>query len=389
MKRIFYVACAVLLCACVGRADRNRAGATDPMKADGGLVYDVKNFGAVGDGVTDDTRAIQSALDYAVDHGGGTVYFPNGLYRLATLQDTCKVRAHLIVKPRQSPGRRDYVMIRLQGESSVVTPCSYASHTTEDKAEVWKNGTVLVSDAVGELQADPAQAPVSVLAAGAGDNLYLLNQAVVRLQDLAFQVKAEAGKYPYLSGVNMAYAATVYTDNILIYSSTRNMALTSPTGDGHYSAGFIAPRTWCNPEQEFRNICVKSAFRFGFVFSEHANGNNLSAWNCDNAFVFSRMDHSAWFGRIHAQNCANIVSSLNVEFAGHGVGDAFLKIEQVGIEVNSGQKPVDFNYRCFVDDPDNHLYGTLYYHIVKSNVGADNSYFKADGGAHLKAIPSF
>ena len=287
MKRIFYVACAVLLCACVGRADRNRAGATDPMKADGGLVYDVKNFGAVGDGVTDDTRAIQSALDYAVDHGGGTVYFPNGLYRLATLQDTCKVRAHLIVKPRQSPGRRDYVMIRLQGESSVVTPCSYASHTTEDKAEVWKNGTVLVSDAVGELQTDPAQAPVSVLAAGAGDNLYLLNQAVVRLQDLAFQVKAEAGKYPYLSGVNMAYAATVYTDNILIYSSIRNMVLTSPTGDGHYSAGFIAPRTWCNPEQEFRNICVKSAFRFGFVFSEHANGNNLSAWNCDNAFVFS------------------------------------------------------------------------------------------------------
>ena len=361
-----------------GRSDEN-----------GRLVYDVKNFGAVGDGVTDDTRAIQAALDYAVDHGGGTVYFPNGLYRLATLQDTCKVRAHLIVKPRQSPGRRDYVMIRLQGESSVVTPCSYASHTAEDKAEVWRNGTVLVSDAAGELQTDPAQAPVSVLAAGAGDNLYLLNQAVVRLQDLAFQVKAEAGQYPYLSGVNMAYAATVYTDNILIYSSIRNMVLTSPTRDGHYSAGFIAPRTWCNPEQDFRNICVKSAFRFGFVFSEHANGNNLSAWNCDNAFVFSRMDHSAWFGRIHAQNCANIVSSLNVEFAGHGVGDAFLKIEQVGIEVNSGQKPVDFNYRCFVDDPENHLYGTLHYHIVKSNVGADNSYFKADGGAHLKASPSF
>ncbi|RHO72693.1 hypothetical protein DW082_00030 [Alistipes sp. AF48-12] len=389
MKKIFYVACAVLLCACAGRADRSRAGAVDPMKTDGGLVYDVKNFGAVGDGVTDDTRAIQAALDYAVDHGGGTVYFPNGLYRLATLQDTCKVRAHLIVKPRQSPGRRDYVMIRLQGESSVVTPCSYASHTAEDKAEVWRNGTVLVSDAAGELQTDPAQAPVSVLAAGAGDNLYLLNQAVVRLQDLAFQVKAEAGQYPYLSGVNMAYAATVYTDNILIYSSIRNMVLTSPTRDGHYSAGFIAPRTWCNPEQDFRNICVKSAFRFGFVFSEHANGNNLSAWNCDNAFVFSRMDHSAWFGRIHAQNCANIVSSLNVEFAGHGVGDAFLKIEQVGIEVNSGQKPVDFNYRCFVDDPENHLYGTLHYHIVKSNVGADNSYFKADGGAHLKASPSF
>ena len=42
MKRIFYVACAVLLCACVGRADRNRAGAPDAMMADGGLVDDVK-----------------------------------------------------------------------------------------------------------------------------------------------------------------------------------------------------------------------------------------------------------------------------------------------------------------------------------------------------------
>lgn len=353
-------------------------------------AYNVREYGAKGDGVTDDTHAIQSLLDYVMDHGGGTVYFPNGHYRLATIQDNYQVKAHLIIKPKTSGSNvRDYVMIRLLGENCVVTPCSYASHTSRDRSEVWSNGTVLVSDVTGELQTDPEQVPVSILAAGSGNNLYSLNQAVVRLQDIAFQAKAEEGKYPYLSGINMAFAATVYTDNVLVYSSTRNMDLTAPSRDGHYSAGFIAPRVWCNPEQELRNTYVKSAFRYGFVFSEHMNANNLSVWNCEDAFVFSRMDHASWFGRIHAQNCKNILTSLDVNFAGHTPGASFLKIEQVGIEVNTGQDPTDFNYMKFVVDPENRLYGSLVYHIVRSNVGADNSYYATDGGGNLKPVPSF
>ena len=39
------------------------------------LPANVKNFGAVGDGVTDDTEAIQQALD-----NGGDIHFPNGTY---------------------------------------------------------------------------------------------------------------------------------------------------------------------------------------------------------------------------------------------------------------------------------------------------------------------
>ena len=58
-------------------------------------------------------------------------------------QENYRVKAHLIVKPKKSPGKRDYVMIRLRGETCVVTPCSYANHTGEDRSEVWDNGTVL------------------------------------------------------------------------------------------------------------------------------------------------------------------------------------------------------------------------------------------------------
>ena len=372
----------MLLSACCARSHRHGCRDYAAQQKCAQTVYDVRDYGVKGDGVTDDAPAIQALLDYAMDHGGGTIHFPRGQYRLATIHEKHNVRAHLIVKPKSSPsGVRDYVMLRLSGENCVVTPCSYASHTSEDRSEVWSNGTVLFSDVLGELQTDASLPPVSLLAAGSGANLYSLNQAVIRIQDLAFRAKAEEGGFPRLSGINMAYAATVYTDNVLV--------LTSPAAAGHYSAGFIGPRLWCNPEQELRNTYVKSAFRYGFVFSEHMNGNNLSVWNCDNAYVFGKMDHSCWFGRIHAQNCADILVSLDTDFAGHVRGASFLRIEQVGIEVNSGQKPVDFNYRTFVLDPENLLYGSFDYHIVKSNVGADNSYFKAVGGIHLEAEPLF
>jgi polygalacturonase len=40
-------------------------------------MADVKGFGAVGDGVADDTNAIQ----HAVDQGDGLLELPGGLYR--------------------------------------------------------------------------------------------------------------------------------------------------------------------------------------------------------------------------------------------------------------------------------------------------------------------
>ncbi|MER3472678.1 MAG: hypothetical protein C4335_01300 [Armatimonadota bacterium] len=51
-------------------------------------VYNVRDFGAKGDGKTDDTAAFQRALDEAGKAGGGVVYAPRGNYLF---------RGHLIV----------------------------------------------------------------------------------------------------------------------------------------------------------------------------------------------------------------------------------------------------------------------------------------------------
>lgn len=52
----------------------------DPFAAHASQSYSVKDFGAKGDGVTDDTVALRAAIKAAADNRPSTVYFPAGVY---------------------------------------------------------------------------------------------------------------------------------------------------------------------------------------------------------------------------------------------------------------------------------------------------------------------
>lgn len=54
-------------------------------------VYNVREFGAVGDGTTVDSPAINRAIDAAAAAGGGTVYFPAGTY----LSFSLRLKSHI------------------------------------------------------------------------------------------------------------------------------------------------------------------------------------------------------------------------------------------------------------------------------------------------------
>ena len=73
-RRFALVLPSLLLCAA---AFAPRALTQSPAAA---RVYDVRAFGAKGDGKTLDTGAINKAIEAAAGAGGGTVHFPAGTY---------------------------------------------------------------------------------------------------------------------------------------------------------------------------------------------------------------------------------------------------------------------------------------------------------------------
>ena len=71
------------------------AGQESPSAAATNGIFDVRKFGAVGDGKTLDTTAINRALEAAAAAGGGTVFFPAGTYLCFSIRLKSQVHLYL------------------------------------------------------------------------------------------------------------------------------------------------------------------------------------------------------------------------------------------------------------------------------------------------------
>src|SRR5262245_1996092 len=79
--------------AATAAADVDSRAAGHARRAPG--FVDVRDFGATGDGRTDDTRAIQHAIDAAHRTGGATVELPAGVWLSGTLRLRARVTLDL------------------------------------------------------------------------------------------------------------------------------------------------------------------------------------------------------------------------------------------------------------------------------------------------------
>ncbi len=61
----------------------------------GARVYNIRDFGAKGDGKTLDTAAVQAAIDACARDQGGTVLVPAGVFAIGTVEMKSNVTLHL------------------------------------------------------------------------------------------------------------------------------------------------------------------------------------------------------------------------------------------------------------------------------------------------------
>src|SRR5579862_8208657 len=72
-----------------------RAYAAPTPGAGTATVFDVRQYGAKGDGTTIDTPAINKAIESANANGGGTVHLPGGTYACYSIHLKSNVALHL------------------------------------------------------------------------------------------------------------------------------------------------------------------------------------------------------------------------------------------------------------------------------------------------------
>ena len=135
--------------------------------------WNVEDYGAVHDGVTDDTAAIQAGIDAVFAGGGGTLFFPTGTYLIAgALQDTATYNSQLEIPQVNAPAM---TTIRFLGEHSTLK-------------STWS----------GAISGSPA-----IISAGLQDSV-TLNSVFVYFERIRFTYPAN----PKLTAIQMTKAAT-------------------------------------------------------------------------------------------------------------------------------------------------------------------------------------
>lgn len=314
-------------------------------------VFNVKYpYGALGDGVTNDTVAIQAAIDACIANGGGIVFFPIGVYIVSgALQAT--YNSQLKIAPL-SFSEGIYSSITLAGECEPSRQGLGAAVSSAGNIVQSLEGVIIRSTLTSSSGNKP-----SVIATIKQSSTRFNNNTIF-LRNIKIQTTVDTNNKTHMSAVNFGLATAASLENCLAGLSISTADADVP-GDG--TVGFHMPYISSNTNMSIRN-CVVSGYKHGYVIGEHVVLDNADAFGCVHGFTFLPSTYTNVGVRMLAEWCVNAVntdiSDLYIGDMPSGITETVARVIihclNVEIEEGVGWQQTDY----FINDPTNVLCGS-------------------------------
>lgn len=315
----------------------------------------VTEYGATGDGVTDDTAAIQDAIDACEAAGGGTVYFPEGVYVVnGALQDTGRSNAQLLLPRVAVDAVTEPLSIRLLGPFRPVSQPSVVGA-----------GAVL-PDRGAIIQGTLATGGGSLMGAwgpsGSSEDFSFVR---VEIQNLTLRMPAN----PTKSCLDLSHVTACDLDGLQIDAGNYHVpSIAAQTTATSY--GLRLPKNNNGASTELGRVDV-IGFYNGVECGEHCAAAHLNIWAATIGITFPFGNHSSVFQRLGVYHFKTGLFWSGV----HSVEIGELNFEHAA----SGTWTVTTD----ISDASNQARGFVYWHTVLAFTGPVDT-LVVSGAARLR-----
>ena len=322
-------------------------------------VVNVKDWGAYGDGVHDDTAAIQAALNEIGRAGGGTVFFPDGTYLVNGPFVTTNGYSTLLALPYQAwtsvTEGPNPISITLLGstfpamqpsEGSPLPPTNSGAIILSTLTEGMTNGSIL-----------------------GGPNITSGRTVIiVNIRNLTIRQGYPTVMHGLdLSGVEGCDVANVMVDVSVAPTDAKTPAAKEWTGIYLPSSAISS---------NYGHVSLKDfyvqSYSYGINTGSHAHIDDGVIQYCHSSIAISNGNHPIYIGHVNSEQAVYDITASTTNAAPHMV------VQLLDIETQEGAG-------ARIYDPDNYLRGKIIFDWVVTNAGQSGP-LSMEGGANIEAF---